>query len=253
MNKAYTIAITGKGGVGKTTVTSMIINFLSKKSNSILAIDADPNLNLNETLGVELKDTVGNIRESMRSEDTKCMSKYEFVNYKIQTSLTETDNFDLIAMGRPEGPGCYCYANNLVKESILKLINSYQFIVLDNEAGLENLSRRIVRDIDLMIIVSNPSVIGLKTAIRVKNICKDLKISIGKMGLIINHMASNDLSENLMKLIDENDLNLMGLLDDDKNIRFFSEKGSALNASILEDCKVYKKFEKILERAVFYK
>ena len=145
-----TIAITGKGGTGKTTLAALIIRWLSKnRTKSVLAVDADSNVNLNEVLGVGLNATVGSIREEMKSLSGKLpggMTKEQFLEYKIQAGLVETPDFDLLAMGRPEGPGCYCYANNLLRDILMTLSQNYEFTVIDNEAGMEHLSRRTTQE-----------------------------------------------------------------------------------------------------------
>ena len=150
---SYFIAITGKGGVGKTTISALIVNRLINRGRKpVLAIDADPNTCLDALLGVKAEKTVGRVREEVREIAGKGLaagiSKQELLEMKIAESLVESDNFDLIAMGRSEGPGCYCYANNVLKSVINEISGNYPYIVLDNEAGLENLSRRIVQPRD---------------------------------------------------------------------------------------------------------
>ncbi len=159
---SYLIAVTGKGGVGKTTVSSLIIKqMVAAGKKPVLAIDADPNSCLDAALGVKVEKTVGRVREEAKIEASKGMgagiSKQDMLQMKISESLVESVGFDLIAMGRPEGAGCYCYANNVLKSVIGKLSGQYPYVVLDNEAGLENLSRRIVQKVNLLVLVSDQS------------------------------------------------------------------------------------------------
>jgi len=165
---SYTVAITGKGGVGKTTVASLLVTrLIARGCAPVLAIDADPNTCLDSALGVEIEKTIGGVREEAREMAGRGLaagvSKREMLELKIAESMVEAEGFDLIAMGRPEGPGCYCYANNVLKEVIAQIAENYPYVVLDNEAGLENLSRRILRRVDLMIMVADPSKRGLDT------------------------------------------------------------------------------------------
>ncbi len=180
-----TIAIAGKGGTGKTTVAALIIRWLSEnKGRPILAVDADSNVNLNDLLGVPLKETIGNIREEMKDKDRRAcpggMTKQQFLEYKIQSSLVETRPFDLMAMGRPEGPGCYCYANNLLRDILQTLAANYAYVVIDNEAGMEHLSRRTRQTIDYLLIVSDPSTRGIATAGRISRLLSELDTRVDK-------------------------------------------------------------------------
>lgn len=203
MKNNYTIAITGKGGTGKTTIAAAIIACLMKSGRTpVLAVDADPNACLDLMLGVEVKKTVGQIREESRkaAHQTSGLAKRKLVEMKIAESLVEAQNFDLIAMGRPEGPGCYCYANNLFSDVIRALSGSYPFIVIDNEAGLENLSRRLVQKADLMIMVGDPSQRGMKTIKRLHELAGEMGIAYEKLAVFINLARSEappDLGKNL--------------------------------------------------------
>ena len=171
-----TIALAGKGGTGKTTVSAMIIKYLINKGKGpILAIDADPSANLNMVLGVDLEYTIGGIREDMlkqvqsaqnvtgaaRGSIAGGMSKHEYLDYEIHSSLIESDNFDLIAMGRSEGPGCYCAVNHNLRDILDKLSHNYPYVLMDNEAGMEHLSRRTTQDVDHLFIISGPTQLSL--------------------------------------------------------------------------------------------
>ncbi|HVN71526.1 MAG TPA: AAA family ATPase, partial [Desulfomonilia bacterium] len=180
MTNRYTIAITGKGGTGKTTLAAAMITCLIDKGfKPVLAVDADPNTCLDQLLGVEVGKTVGRIREESReagASQAEGISKRELVEMRIAESIVESDGFDLIAMGRPEGPGCYCYANNLFGDVITELSGHYPFIVIDNEAGLENLSRRLYRKIDLLVMTGDPSKRGLQTVKRLHELSREMGI-----------------------------------------------------------------------------
>jgi len=184
------IAIAGKGGTGKTTIASLIIRALKEAdAGSILAIDADPNSNLGQVLGVEALSTiVGIIDDISKDPDQipKGTSKDRYIDMKIQESLGEEEGFDLLSMGRPEGPGCYCFANNMLRELIKKLMKNYPWVVIDNEAGMEHLSRRLVRQIDTLFMVSDNSVVGVRSAARISTLIDELKIKTGKRFLILN-------------------------------------------------------------------
>ena len=187
-----TIAISGKGGTGKSTISALMVRWLSEhNAGSILAVDADSNVNLNVLLGIEIRDTVGAIREEMKQTLSNLpggMSKAQFLEYKIQTSLVETPSYDLIAMGRPEGPGCYCYANNLLRDILQTLSAQYQYIIIDNEAGMEHLSRRTILKIDSLLIVSDPTVRGVRTASNISHLLSELDIRIGEKNIIVNRL-----------------------------------------------------------------
>ncbi|MBT7121925.1 MAG: AAA family ATPase, partial [Clostridia bacterium] len=197
---SYLIAVTGKGGVGKTTVSSLIIKqMVVAGKKPVLAIDADPNSCLDAALGVKVEKTVGRVREEAKVEASKGMgagiSKQDLLQMKIEESLVESQGFDLIAMGRPEGAGCYCYANNVLKSVIGKLSDQYPYVVLDNEAGLENLSRRIVQKVNLLILVSDQSNSGLETLKRLYTLADEMEIKYDKLLIVVNRMRTDTLPE----------------------------------------------------------
>ncbi len=180
----YIIGVTGKGGVGKTTFTALLIKAITeKKMGVVLAVDADPNYNLNEKLGVTIENTIGSLREDIvKSVDSlpQSMSKHEYVEYQVRLALTETEDFDLLVMGRQEGPGCYCYINNILRSFVDSLSDNYDFIVIDNEAGMEHLSRRTTKNMDVLFVVSDASKIGVQTAGRIKELARGMEIKIGR-------------------------------------------------------------------------
>ena len=194
---ATTIAVSGKGGSGKTTLSALIIRVLIEKSpGSILAIDADPNSCLGLTMGVEVTDTIAEIREQSRSKTpgNEGMDRARLFEYGIQQIITEAKGFDLLTMGHPEGPSCYCAANNLLRKFMDKLSDAYSFVILDNEAGMEHLSRRTTNNIDILFIVADPTPIGHATAKRITSLVRTLPIVIKKAGVLWNRSDnSNDI------------------------------------------------------------
>ncbi len=191
----YAIALGGKGGTGKTTVAGLLIRYmLNHGMKPLLAIDADSNSNLNDVLGVTLEETLSEAREQMKTSVPVGMTKDIFMEMKVEQALVEGDGFDLIAMGLPEGPGCYCAANNLLSSLIDRLIQNYQFIVIDNEAGMEHFSRLTQKDIDLLILVSDPSRRGLSAASRICELVKTLPMRVAETVLVINQIREQPAS-----------------------------------------------------------
>ncbi len=242
------IAITGKGGTGKTTIAAFVIRWLSENvSKSILAVDADSNVNLNDLLGVESKETIGGIREEMKSMVSNLpggMTKQQFLEYKIQSSLIETPDFDLIAMGRPEGPGCYCYANNLLRDILKGLSESYDFVIIDNEAGMEHLSRRTVQDIDYLLVLSDPSIRGIKTAGRISRLMQELKTRVKEQYLILNRLHGSP-SEPMINAIKDERLTLLFSIPEDKDLLKMDQKGISIWPDLF-DSHVYHAVEQLM-------
>ena len=227
-----TIALAGKGGTGKTTIAALGIKYLvQSQPGAVLAIDADPSSNLNIALGTELGWTVGDIREDMLSNVKKSlaqggaamgaleggMTKREYLDYQIQTSLIEGNQFDLIAMGRSEGTGCYCAVNHNLREVLDAIRKNYRFCVIDNEAGLEHLSRRTSRDIDHLLVISDPSERGLVTAERIASFRKEFDINIKNTYLILNRLAG-EITPSIKAHIDRLDIPLLGTIPSDATV-----------------------------------
>jgi CO dehydrogenase maturation factor len=230
------IAVTGKGGVGKTTIASLFVtSLLAAGKTPVLAIDADPNSCLDALLGVRAVNTVGRIREEAREGirggrggADSGISKTELLELRITESLVESDGFDLIAMGRPEGAGCYCYANNVLKSVIARIAGQYPFVVLDNEAGLENLSRRIVQKVDLMVMVSDPSDAGLETVKRLCQLAGEMELEYGRLLLVVNKMRSPSFPKKTDEIIERTGADfVLGLADDDE-IAALAESGASI-------------------------
>ncbi len=228
---SYIIAVAGKGGGGKTSLTVLLIKeLLRRKQGPVLAVDADPNANLGEVLGVEAKTTIGSICDQAlgsMSQVPQGMSNGEFLEYHIQSAVIEAGGFDLLSMGRPEGAGCYCYVNNLVRKLVDKLIKNYPLVVLDNEAGLEHLSRRTTRQADLLLLISDSSLRGLKAVSRVVELVKELKLDIRDYGLIVNR-SIGELSPRFMDHVDEQGLKLWGIVPHDDTIARLDAEGIPL-------------------------
>jgi CO dehydrogenase maturation factor len=237
-----TIALAGKGGVGKTTIAGMVIKYLSQKqSGSILAIDADPSSNLNMVLGLDLDWTVGDIREGMLQQVKDSLissgaamgtmpggqTKREYLDYQIRSSLSEGARYDLIAMGRGEGSGCYCAVNHNLREVIDSMSKNYAYVVIDNEAGMEHLSRRTTRDVQHLLIISDPTMRGLVAAQRVADMSKELDIHIENAYLIINRLAST-IPEAMDKFISKMGVPLLGTIPTNDEIGNFDFIGKPL-------------------------
>lgn len=189
MNKkrGYTIAMAGKGGTGKTTLAGLLVRFLKEREMTpILAVDADSNTNLNEVLGLTVEDTLGEAREMMKKDVPVGMTKDIFMEMKVEQALVEASGFDLIVMGRPEGPGCYCAANNLLSKFIERLMHNYPYLVVDNEAGMEHFSRLTTKAIDLLLVVSDPSRRGILSARRIYDLVDELGMRVARKYLLVN-------------------------------------------------------------------
>jgi CO dehydrogenase maturation factor len=226
-----TIAIAGKGGSGKTTIAALLINILSQKG-AVLAIDADPATNLNLALGLPLSDTVGKVREEMAAKVRARtmepgLAKQDYLDIKISEALVESPQIDLLAMGRPEGAGCYCAANNMIRTCIDRLGKNYDYVVIDCEAGMEHISRQTTRDIDIMLLVSDLTVRGILTAANMKALIKDLRTYVGKIYLIVNR-ASSPLPPKIAQTIEESELKIIGTIPEDAKIKELEAEGAPL-------------------------
>ena len=223
---SFLIAMAGKGGTGKTTVAALLLRYLVEhKKTPVLAVDADANSNLNEVLGLELDHTVGAAREEMKKGGGMVdMTKDQLIEMRINQCLVEADGFDLISMGQPEGPGCYCAANHLVSHYMEVLGKNYPFILMDNEAGMEHMSRLTTKNVDLLLLVSDPSWRGIQAARRLKDLASQLKIVVGQAVLVVNR-TENGLSERAQAEIATQDLELAGLIPQDPLVAKFDSEG----------------------------
>jgi CO dehydrogenase maturation factor len=221
----YTIAVSGKGGTGKTTLCGMLVKYLlDKGKNPILAVDADSNSNLNEVLGVEVKSTIGEARELMKKDVPTGMTKETWFEYKVNEALIEANGYDLLVMGRPEGPGCYCAANTLARKYIDILSDNYPYVVIDNEAGMEHLSRLTTQNVDLLIITSDPSNRGMTTAGRIRDLVLELNLDIGRSVLVVNR-APGSLDPAIVRQAGVLGLELAGTIPADEMLFRFDLEG----------------------------
>jgi CO dehydrogenase maturation factor len=231
---AYVVALAGKGGTGKTSIAALTVKYLiEKKKKPVLAVDADSNSCLNEALGVDVHATIGHLREeslqTIRSGSDRPggMSMEQLFDYQVQQSVIEARGFDLIVMGRPEGPGCYCAANNIIRKYADKLSETYSYVVIDNEAGMEHLSRRTTHKVDLLLIVSDPTVRGVRTAKRIDGLVKELELDVAKHAFIINRVSGDEGLE-LKKVAEGLGLTVAGLVPQDHNIFEFDLQGKGI-------------------------
>ncbi len=242
-----TIALGGKGGSGKTTLAGLLIRYMIKKGmKPVLAVDADPNSNLNDVLGVRLDGTLSEARESMKKGVPVGMTKDIFMEMKMEQSLVEGEGFDLIAMGLPEGPGCYCAANNLLTMLIERLIGNYDYVVVDNEAGMEHFSRLTQKDIDLLILVSDPSRRGLTAACRIAGLVRGLPMKVGKMALVVNRVQKEPGSWP-DEVVETFGTERIALLPSDPLLAEFDIEGKPAVA-LPEDASIIKASEGLFER-----
>ncbi len=245
----YTVALAGKGGTGKTTTAGMLIKYLVEKGKSpVLAVDADANANLNEVLGLVIEETLGDAREKMKGGDSAGMTKDIYMEMKIQQAVVEADNFDLVVMGRPEGAGCYCAANSLLTLYLEKLIDNYNYIVIDNEAGMEHLSRLTTQNIDILLVVSDSSRRGLQAASRIVELSDTLPLNIGKKIVMVNRVKEGQ-EESIKKILDEYSLEMVGMVPEDPQVEEFDLEGKP-TIELGKDSRAmeaaYAIFEKIL-------
>ena len=226
-----TIAVAGKGGTGKTTFCGMLIRRLADdKKGQILAVDADPNSNLNEVLGVALPMTLGEIREGMLDKGSgdalpSGMTKQEYMEFMFGDALVEETDYDLLVMGRSQGAGCYCFVNGILSTQIDRYSGSYSYIIVDNEAGLEHISRGTLPRIDILLLVSDSSRRGIQAAGRVRQIAEDMKLNPRTMKLIVNRAPDGKLSEGLLEEINIQKLDLLGVLPNDETIYRYDSDG----------------------------
>jgi len=226
-----TIAVAGKGGTGKTTFCGMLVkNLAESKKGHILAVDADPNSNLNEVLGIGIPMTLGEIRESMLDKGTgdampAGMTKQEYVEFMFGDALFEGNDYDLLVMGRTQGAGCYCYVNGVLKTQIDRYSGSYSHIIVDNEAGLEHISRGTLPRVDTLLLLSDCSRRGIQAAGRVARLVEDLKLKPKSMKLIVNRSPGGELGAGILEEIKAQELDLIGILPQDENVRSYDSDG----------------------------
>lgn len=244
------MAVAGKGGVGKTTIGGMLVRYLLEelKEGPVLAVDADPNSNLNEVLGLQVASTIGQARELMKKEVPEGMTKDVWFEYKVHESIVEGKGFDLLVMGRPEGPGCYCAANSLAKQSIDALKGNYPFVVVDNEAGMEHMSRLVTQDVDHLFVISDPTPRGLMTAKRICDLIGELRLNIRHQRVIVNRMKIGE-EESLREISEQRGLTIDDFIREDTELALADVEGRSIfdlsgNSVALGDA--YRIFERVI-------
>lgn len=223
---AHVIAVAGKGGVGKTTLTGLLIQYLGEKGKGpILAVDADANSNLNEVLGVEVETTLGDVREEIahaelaaKSPIPSGMSKADYAEFKFNSALVEDDDFDLLVMGRTQGKGCYCFVNGLLQAQLTKYQNNYPYIVVDNEAGMEHISRGVLPSMQTAILVSDCSRRGVQAVGRIARLIEECDLHPQRVGLIVNRAPGGVLNEGTKEEIEKQGLELLGVVPQDETV-----------------------------------
>ena len=229
----HVIAVAGKGGVGKTTTCGMIIEELIKEGKGpLLVVDADANSNLNEVLGVDVETTLGDIREEMARAELlpvspipSGMTKQEYAEYKFSQALIEEDDFDMLVMGRTQGKGCYCFVNGLLSTQVARYASNYRYVVVDNEAGMEHISRGILPKVDTVILVSDASRRGIQACGRIFELVKELNLGAKQVKLLVNRAPGGVLSEGVMEEIKKTGMELLGVLPQDDTIYEFDGEG----------------------------
>lgn len=251
-----TIAVAGKGGTGKTTFATLLIKYLrEEKGGYILAVDGDPSSNLNLCLGMKLEETVGHIREDMARQVSgggydRGIAKADYLEYRIQEALVEGDRVDLIAMGRPEGPGCYCAANNILRNVIDRLGDGYDYVVIDNEAGMEHISRQTTRHLDLLFIISDPTIRGLSAAQEILKLAGELSAygtRVSKSYFVVNRW-NGELPAAFLERAVAAGLDLIGVLPDAPEVGEFDLSGRPI-IELGRDSALYQAARAILQKA----
>jgi CO dehydrogenase maturation factor len=227
----YRIAVGGKGGVGKTTLAALIVrHLLTRGKTPVLAVDADPNANLAEAIGLKCGTTIGAVLAQFIDEKITIpegMTKERYLDYKLNTTVVEGTGVDLIAMGRGEGPGCYCYPNLILRGYVETLTSNYPYIVIDNEAGMEHLSRRTSEKVDDMLVVSDPSIRGIRSARRIQELVEELKLGVRRMSLVVMRVPE-DMHGTLRREIEQSGLELIGTIPEDARIQEYDLRGFPL-------------------------
>ena len=219
---AVRIALAGKGGTGKTTTAALLVRYLVETGKGpVLAVDADPNANLNELLGLEVEITLGEVKNELRTGVPENMSRGEFMEMRVHEAMVEAEGYDLLVMGQPEGPGCYCAAHSFLSQALQKIEKSYAYLVVDNEAGMEHLSRLNMTEIDHLLVVSDASSRGILTAARIAALIKPLQLQVAHRWLIVNR-APEEIPEALDKYVREicekENLSFLGYLPESEEI-----------------------------------
>jgi len=225
----YTVALAGKGGTGKTTVAGLVVRSLRRSGRvPVLAVDADPNTSLDAAIGLRPRRTISDVIDASHGmrEVPGNIPKSTYLEYELEDCLAEGRGVDLVAMGRPEGPECYCASNHLLRNHLDKLMGAYRSVVVDNEAGMEHLSRRTTRDVDLLLVVSDPTLVGIRTALRIRALVGELKLTVRDSALAVNRVE--ELPEPVAQALADGGLRLVGLVPDDPLVAAYELEGRSL-------------------------
>ncbi len=247
----FTIAVAGKGGTGKTTLCGILISWLIQSGRKpVLAVDADANSNLNEVLGVEAPPSLGDIREEVAHAEMNggipaSMSKQDYMEYRFNAALDEEDDFDMLVMGRTQGKGCYCFVNGLLQTQLQKFAGNYKYIVVDNEAGMEHISRGLLPAVDVLLLVSDCSRRGVQAVGRIAALAKELGLT-SNMKLIINRAPSQELAAGILEEISLQNLELLGVVPQDTNIYDYDSAGKP-TSTLPSDSPARKAFEPLIQ------
>ncbi|MGN8631171.1 nucleotide-binding protein [Blautia sp. HCP3S3_G3] len=252
---AHVIAVAGKGGVGKTTLCGMLIRYLCEQGKGpILAVDADANSNLNEVLGVKVETTLGDVREEiaraeMASENPipAGMSKADYAELRFEDAIVEDDDFDLLVMGRTQGKGCYCYVNGLLQAQLAKYQNSYPYFVVDNEAGMEHISRGVLPSMQTAILVSDCSRRGIQAVGRIAELIKECDMRPKQVGLIVNRAPKGELNDGIKEEIEIQGLHLLGVVPQDETVYEYDCEGKP-TSSLPDDNPVKQALREIVAK-----
>ena len=246
------IAVAGKGGTGKTTLCGMIVKFLADRGRGqVLAVDADPNSNLNEVLGVKAPETLGDIRDVVLKNTAGekmpgGMTKQEYMDFMFGEALAEEDDFDLLVMGKTQGEGCYCFINGILRAQIDKYSDSYSYLVIDNEAGLEHISRGTLPKVDTLILVSDCSKRGIQAAGRAARLVEDLKLKPDTLKLVVNRAPDGIVANGVLEEIKAQNLDLLGVIPQDEIIYLYDSEGKPI-VDVPEESPVKIAVRSILE------
>ncbi len=251
---SYNIAVAGKGGTGKTSLTGLLIdNLLKENKKPILVVDADANANINEVLGVDVEATIGQIREEANMTEKRGdsfpggMTKAQFLQWKLNSIIVEGEGYDLLVMGRSEGEGCYCFVNGILREQVQKISSHYNYVITDNEAGMEHLSRKTSKHIDTLLLVSDCSRRSIQAVARIRDLADELNLSVGSVYLIVNKAPYGELNDGIKEEIKRHDLNLLGVVPLDELIYEYDSNGIPL-VNLPKESKSRMAMEKIIAK-----